>query len=193
METTIRKLQQKYRKIRDEMGRWDELQTRILSQFGNASSIIERLQVLGEAKNYGMMRCLPDIKKELLGKQMETLEMIFYSMRETLKEFHAIVRSLGKIARDGSQLLKGGSTPTAQQMQLRVGIWPSLADCLGGLRSIHEMYQAEYRLKSTIISSLTVKCSSSDIAALRQLLMDQPNIPRDEVQSIFDIIFANEN
>ncbi|KAG1361087.1 hypothetical protein COCNU_09G005500 [Cocos nucifera] len=129
METMVKKFQQKYKRVRDEMGR---------------------------------------------------------------KEFHSVVMSLGKIAHDGGQLLKGGSALTTQQMQLRVGIWPSLADCLDGLKSIHEMYQSEYLLKSSVISSLTWKCSASDIVALRQLLVDQPNIPKDEVQPIFDIIFAEE-
>ncbi|XP_073103021.1 uncharacterized protein At5g43822 [Elaeis guineensis] len=192
METMVKKFQQKYKRVRDEMGRWDELQSRLLSQFGNASSIIERLEVLREAKNYGALRCVPGIREAVLGKQMEALEMIFCSMRETMKEFHSVVMSLGKIAHDGSQLLKGGSAPTTRQMRLQVGIWPSLADCLDGLKSIHEMYQSEYLLKSSVISSLTWKCSASDIVALRELLVDQPNIPKDEVQSIFDIIFAEE-
>lgn len=45
MEAMVKKFQQKYKRVRDEMGRWDELQSRLLSQFGNASSIIERLEV----------------------------------------------------------------------------------------------------------------------------------------------------
>lgn len=188
----VKKLQQRYRRARDEMGRWDELQSCLLSQFGNAASIIERLQVLSEAKNYGALGCVPGIKEALLGKQMEILEMKFSSMKETMKEFHGIVISLEKIARDGTQLLKGGSTPTAYQMQLRVGIRPSLSDSLDGLRTIHEMYQSEYMLKLSVISSLTWKCSGGDITALRQLLVDQPNIPTGEVQSIFDIIFAED-
>ena len=45
MEGMVKKYQQKFRKVRDETKRWDELQSRLLSQFRNASSIIERLQV----------------------------------------------------------------------------------------------------------------------------------------------------
>ncbi|XP_008813328.1 uncharacterized protein At5g43822 isoform X4 [Phoenix dactylifera] len=161
METMVRKFQQKYKRAKDEMGRWDEFQSRLLSQFGNASSIIERLEVLREAKNYGAIRCVPGIRQAVLGKQMEALEMIFCSMRVTMKEFHSVIMSLDKIARDGSQLLKGGSGPTTRQMRLRVGIWPSLADCLDGLKSIHEMYQSEYLLKSSVVSSLTCKCSDA--------------------------------
>lgn len=46
MEAMVKKYQQKFRKVRDEMNRWDELQCRLISQFRNASSIIERLQVV---------------------------------------------------------------------------------------------------------------------------------------------------
>lgn len=59
------------------------------------------------------------------------------------KEFYDIVRSLDKISRDSNQLLKGGSAPIVQQMQLQIGIWPTLADCMDGLKSISEMHRSE--------------------------------------------------
>ncbi|KAL6641485.1 hypothetical protein ACP70R_019666 [Stipagrostis hirtigluma subsp. patula] len=192
METVIRKVQQRLRKVREEMDRWDGLNSRLLSQFSNATAVISRLPVLGEYKNYGVLCTVPGIREDLLGKQMESLELIFVSMRETLEEFNAIVKTLNKALRDTNQMVKGGSALTAKQMQLQVGILPTVAECLDGLRTLCEMHQDEFALKTSIISLLTWKSSSSDIAALRQLLVDQPNIPKDEVQSIFDIIFADE-
>ena len=41
MEAMMKKFQQKCRRARDEMDRWDELQSRLISQFVNASSIID--------------------------------------------------------------------------------------------------------------------------------------------------------
>ncbi|CAD5182039.1 unnamed protein product [Musa acuminata subsp. malaccensis] len=192
METMVRKLQQKYKKAREDMEKWDELQSRLLSLFKSATSIINRLQVLAEAKNYGVLRSISGIREALLGKQMETLEMIFRSMRETMKEFRGIVLSLEKIARDAWQLVKGGSAQTSKQMKVQIGLWPNITYCLGGLRSIYEMHQSEYILKLSVVSSLTWKCSPTDAAAFGQLLVDQPNIPKDEVQAIYDIIFADE-
>lgn len=46
MEMMVKKFQQKYARVRDEMGKWDDLQSRLISQFSNATSIIERLQVI---------------------------------------------------------------------------------------------------------------------------------------------------
>nr|DAD41843.1 TPA_asm: hypothetical protein HUJ06_016166 [Nelumbo nucifera] len=139
------------------------------------------------------LRGCSGIREEVLGKQMESLETIFLSMKKTIEEFHSIVVSLEKILRDGRQLMKGGSiSPSTKQMQLRIGIRPSLFDCLEGLRIIFEMHYSEYLLKSSIVSALSLKSSASDLGALNQLLIDQPNIPKEEVQFIFDIIFAEE-
>ncbi|KAI3783639.1 hypothetical protein L1987_42725 [Smallanthus sonchifolius] len=56
------------------------------------------------------------------------------------------------------------------------------------------MTKTLYLLKSSVISalaSLALKPSVSDLHAFEQLLVDQPNIPK-EVQSIYDVIFAEE-
>ncbi|KAJ1698050.1 hypothetical protein LUZ63_006562 [Rhynchospora breviuscula] len=192
MEKTMRKLQQRYRRTLEEMEKWEEHQSYLLSSFANASSIIDRLQVLRESKNYGSLQNVSGIMEALLAKQLDSLETYFFQMRLTLKEFHEIVKSLDKIARDANQIVKSGSSPTSKQMQLRVGIWSSLKDCLDGLISIRDMHQDEFALKSAIISSLSWKSSSAEIADIRRLLIDQPNIPKDEVQKILDLVFADE-
>ncbi|CAN6311839.1 unnamed protein product [Urochloa humidicola] len=192
METVVRKVQQRVRKAREEMDLWDDLNSRLLTNFNRAASVIDRLPVLGEDKNYGALRSVANIREDLMGKQIESLELIFVSMRETLEKLNGVVKALNKALRDTNQMVRGGSALTSKQMQLQVGILPTIAECLDGLRSLCEMHQAEFALKSSVISLLTWKSSSSDIAVLRLLLVDQPNIPKDEVQSIFDIIFADE-
>ncbi|PSS23957.1 hypothetical protein CEY00_Acc08814 [Actinidia chinensis var. chinensis] len=196
MERIVKKYLQKFRKVKEEMNRWDELQSRLLSQFRNASFIIERLQVVQNPKSYGALKFIGGIEDMLLRKQMESLETILLSANKTLEEFHGIVIFLEKSLRDGRQLVKGGSIQaTPKQLQQRIGIKPSLADCLDGLSLLHEIHQSEYLLKSSIISALSglaLKLSSSDLGALQQLLVDQPNVPKEEVQFIFDIVFAEE-
>ncbi|KAM7518082.1 hypothetical protein LguiB_017044 [Lonicera macranthoides] len=196
MEEMVKKYQQRFRKVREDMYRWDQIQSRLLSHFSNASSILLRLQVIQDPKNFGSLKTVGGIEDALLSKQMESLQTIMLSMNHTLEDFRAVVWSLEKIHRDGRQLVKRGSNqPTTKQLQQRIGIKPTLADCLEGLRLLHEMHQAEYLLKSSVVSALsalTLKPSASDLRALQQLLVDQPNIPKDEVQFIFDIIFAEE-
>jgi len=46
MEGMVKKYQQEFRKVKEEMSQWDELQSKLLSQFRNAASIIERLQLI---------------------------------------------------------------------------------------------------------------------------------------------------
>ncbi|RXH73460.1 hypothetical protein DVH24_016282 [Malus domestica] len=202
MEAMVKRYQQRFRKVKDEMDSWALLQSRLISQFRNASSIIQRLQVLQDSKNYGRLKDVVGIEEALLAKQMESLQNIFLSMKKTMEEFHAIVLSLGKIHRDGRQMVKGGASGqlSVKQLQQRIGVKPSLADCLDGLMLLQDMHCSEYvtlwyLLKSSLVSALselTLKPSDSDLGALQQLLVDQPNIPKEEVQFIFDIIFAEE-
>ncbi|KAI3465460.1 hypothetical protein Pfo_022123 [Paulownia fortunei] len=197
MESIVKKYQQKFRKIKDEMCRWEELQSRLISQFSNASSIIQRLQVIQDSKNYGALKCVEGIENAVLAKQMESLQSILISLNKTMEEFHGVVSSLEKIVRDSRQLAKVGSAqPTAKQLKQRVGIKPTLADCLDGLRLLEEMHQSEYLLKLSVVSALPALAlkpsASGDLGALQQLLVDQPNIPREEVQFIYDIVFAEE-
>ncbi|KAF5805935.1 putative casein Kinase 2 substrate [Helianthus annuus] len=196
MEATVKKYQQKFKKVKDDMDRWDDLQTRLISQFRNASSIIGRLQLLDDPKNYGSLKNIDNIKDSISGKQMESLQMIMLSMNKTLEELNSIILSLAKTYRDAKQQLKGGSIQfSMKQLNQRIGIKPSIADCLEGLRLLHEMYQSEHLLKSSVISalaSLALKPSVSDLQSFERLLVDQPNVPKEEVQSIYDVIFAEE-
>lgn len=60
------------------------------------------------------------------------------------KEFCEIVSSLEKVVRDSKQLVKVGSPHiNAKQLKLRVGVKPTLEDCLEGLRLLEEMHQSE--------------------------------------------------
>lgn len=178
------------------MNHWEDLQSRLISQFSNASSIIARLQVIGDKKNYGSLRGVEGIEDAVLQKQMESLEAILLSIKNTMEDFHSIVLSLEKMVRDSRKLVRGGSHQlSTKQLQQRVGVKPSLSDCLDGLAILQEMHSSEYLLKSSVVSALlniALKPSSKDLGALRQLLVDQPNIPRDEVQFIYDIIFAED-
>nr|XP_043617986.1 uncharacterized protein At5g43822 isoform X2 [Erigeron canadensis] len=194
MEAMVKKYQQKFRRVREDMDRWDEHQARLLSQFRNASSIIGRLQLLENRKKYGSLRNLDGVKDGILTKQMESLQTIMLSMTKSLEELNSVVFSLAKALRDAKQQVKGGSIQfSKKQLHNRIGIKPSLADCLEGLRLLHEMYQAEYQLKSSLISALpSLVLKPSDLHAFEQLLVDQPNIPKEEVQSIYDVIFAEE-
>ncbi|XP_075082118.1 uncharacterized protein At5g43822 [Nicotiana tabacum] len=197
MENIVKKYQQRFRKVKEEMDTWNDLQSRLLSQFTNASSIIQRLQVLQDSKNYGALRCVEGIEEAILLKQMDSLQTILLSMNQTLEKFRSVVLSLEKMVRDGRQLVKGGSTQvTVKQLQQHVGIKPSIADCLDGLKLLCEMHQSEYRLKLSVISAISAVAlkpsATDDLGALQQLLVDQPNIPKEEVQFIFDIIFAEE-
>ncbi|KAL2335221.1 hypothetical protein Fmac_016434 [Flemingia macrophylla] len=184
MEDIVKKFQNKFRKVREEMKQWDELQSCLISQFRNASHIVERLQVLQNSNNYGVLKCVGGMRDALLEKQIESFRNILVSMKKTLEKFHCIVLSLDKIHRDSRQQVKGGSyNLSVKQLQQQVGIKPSLIYCLDSLMFIHEIYNSEYMLKSSVISALSemaLNPSASDLSALQQLLVDQPNLHTEE-------------
>ncbi|XP_022735890.1 uncharacterized protein At5g43822-like isoform X2 [Durio zibethinus] len=185
MEAIIKKYQQKFRKAKDEMSKWDELQSRLISQFRNATSIIARLEIIQNPKNYASLNSVGGIEVAVLRKQMDTLQTILLSMKNTMDDFRSIVLSLEKLQHDGKQLAKGSSNKmNRKQLQHRIGIKPSLTNCIDGLVLLHEMFLAEYFLKSSLVSALStlaLKPNSSDLGALQQLLVDQPNILNEEV------------
>ncbi|KAL3845896.1 hypothetical protein ACJIZ3_003299 [Penstemon smallii] len=198
MESIVKKYQQRFRRIKDEMGRWEELQSRLISQFSNASSIIQRLQLILDSRNYGVLKSIEGIEDAVLRKQMDSLQAIFLSINKTMEEFRGVVSIIEKMVRDSGQLVGGGSAKqlTAKQLKQQIGLKPTLEDCLSGLRILEDMHQSEYRLKLSVVSALqdlALKPKSiGDLSALQQLLIDQPNIPREEVQCIYEIIFAEE-
>ncbi|XP_057774228.1 uncharacterized protein At5g43822-like [Salvia miltiorrhiza] len=83
MDSIVKKYQQRFQKIREEMNRWEELQSQLISQFSNASSIIKRLQVIRDSQNYGALRCVEGIESVLLAKQMDSLQIIFVSIKKS--------------------------------------------------------------------------------------------------------------
>ncbi|XP_038888509.1 uncharacterized protein At5g43822 isoform X1 [Benincasa hispida] len=196
MEAMVKKYQQRFRKFKDEIDRWDELQVRLISQFQNVSSIIGRVQLLQDPKNFGSLAGMDGIVDALLGKQMESLQLSFSSIKKTMEELGNIVRSMEKINRDGKQLVKGGSNqPSMKQLQQRVGLKPSLEDCLNGLMLLCNMHRSEYNLKESIVSALSElfwKARAQDLSSLQQLLVDQPNIRKEEVEFIFETILVGE-
>ena len=57
------------------------------------------------------------------------------------EEFRAVDMWLGKMVKDGRQIVR--AQPRAKQ-QHKVGVKPSLTDCLDGLILVHEMHHSEY-------------------------------------------------
>ncbi|XP_068485582.1 uncharacterized protein At5g43822-like isoform X2 [Phaseolus vulgaris] len=159
MESIVKKFQSKFRKVREEINRWDELQSCLISQFRNASHIVDRFQLLQNTNNHGVLNCDSGMRDALLEKQIESLNNILVSIRKTLEEFHCIALSLDKIHRDSRQLVNGGFS------------------------HLHRKQLQQYLLKSSVISALSeisLKSSASELGALQQLLVDQSNIHTEE-------------
>ncbi|KVI07443.1 Pentatricopeptide repeat-containing protein [Cynara cardunculus var. scolymus] len=151
----------------------------------NISPDLQTINLLEDPKNYGSLKNLDNIKDAILTNQMESLQKIMLSMNKTLEELSSVVYSLAKTLRDAKQQVKGGSVqPSVKQLHQRIGIKPSIVDCLEGLRLLHEMYQSEYLLKSSLISALaSITLKPRHLRFPGTILI---------LQSIYDVIFAEE-
>lgn len=188
MEHTFRKLAQKYKRAKEETDKWNDLQTHFLGLFSNAVLILERLPILTNSSNYGV---LEGISKDLIAKQLETLETLFIALQKTLRDFEKLKDSFKRLSHESCQLLKAEKLQsTSTQAQQRFGIGPSLNECIQGLENLFTMHRDEYQLKVASVDALSYNSSSNDMAALQSILADQPSIPPDEVKFIFDLFFA---
>jgi hypothetical protein len=59
------------------------------------------------------------------------------------EEFSGLAKGFSKALLNTKQMVRGGSVLTTKQMQLQVGILPTIADCLDGLQKLSDMHQAE--------------------------------------------------
>ncbi|KAG6436596.1 hypothetical protein SASPL_101497 [Salvia splendens] len=142
-------------------------------------------EAIQNSQNYGTLGCVEGIEGVVLAKQMDSLQTIIININSTMKEFGGIVSSLEKVVRDSKQLAKVGSAQmTGKQLKLQIGVKPTIAYCIEGLRLLEEMHRSEYLLKLSIVSALPALAlkpsASADLGALQQLLVDQPNIPQEE-------------
>jgi hypothetical protein len=194
MERLVRKYEQSFRRAKDEMTTWATLQSRLLKQFENAAAILERLPVLVDSANYGVLarEDSMEMARDLPAAQVESLEVLFKSMANSLGQLKRVRNSLEKIWRDGQQLLKAEKHATPKQLEQRVGPRPSLQDCLDGLHSLYQMHHDEYSLKVALVSALSYDTKPQDVSMLQTLLADEPNIPSNEVQHVLDLISAGE-
>lgn len=191
MERLVKKYEQWYRRALDQHNKWQIHQSELLKQFANATAIIERLPVLLNSKNYGVLEKLPMIQKTLQASQIFDLERIRRLMQSTLVEMEKIAKSFEKLERDGAGLLVTEKF-TKEQFEERVGSRPSLNICTGGLHNLYIMHRDELKLKVGIISSLHYESRSEDLRDFERVLRDQPNLPPDEVEQIFERVLGDE-
>ncbi|CAM6083448.1 unnamed protein product [Calypogeia fissa] len=194
MERLVRKYEQSFRRAKEEMITWGTLQASLLKQFGNAAAILERLPVLIDSNNYGVLAEEKSMAmvRGLPAAQVESLELTFRAMTSTLSELKRVKNSLEKLWRDGQQLVRAEKNLTPKQLQQRVGPRPSLQDCTDGLYSLYQMHCGEYNLKVALVSALSYDIKSQDMILVQTLLSDEPNIPSNEVQHILDLISAGD-
>jgi hypothetical protein len=83
MERLVKKFEQRYRRARCHLATWSDLQSRLLKQFSNAVSILDRLPVLGEVENYGILKEVKSMAQVFPASQIESFEKILSSIHST--------------------------------------------------------------------------------------------------------------
>lgn len=191
MDRLLRKFGQKYKRAREAVDKWDSLQAHLLNLFSNAVGILERLPVIVDGENYGVLKNVDGMINHLPAKQVQSMECIFAALQRTLDDLARVKDALEKAWSESCQLLKAEKLqPTSMQAQQRFSLGPSLNECVKGLEELFVMHRDEFYLKVSIVSALSYNSRLADAVAMQTVLAEQPNIPLDEVRFIFDFFYA---
>mmetsp|Transcript_29090 Transcript_29090/g.81988 ORF Transcript_29090/g.81988 Transcript_29090/m.81988 type:complete len:242 (+) Transcript_29090:139-864(+) len=73
-----------YRRAGDELETWETLQMTGESQLSTITNVLERLPVLREEENFGLLRGIEGLPEKVLAKQLVVLEGLFKSLRGSM-------------------------------------------------------------------------------------------------------------
>ncbi|MCO5554050.1 hypothetical protein L7F22_007576 [Adiantum nelumboides] len=129
------------------------------------------------------------------GSDLQAMQQVFPPPSvHPRKDFERIKDAFKRLWHESSQLLRAEKLQsTSSQAQQRFGLGPSLNECIEGLENLFIMHRDEYQLKVACVNALAYNSSSNDVSALQSILADQPSIPPDEAQFIFDFFYAGHN
>ncbi|OMO91969.1 hypothetical protein CCACVL1_06941, partial [Corchorus capsularis] len=114
---------------------------------GNKDGTRALLRVKQKLDGYedGEMRSVHGQVQQLIQDAIDPkrLYQMFPGWGAWMEGFRSVVLSLDKLQNDGKQLAKGGSNQmNRKQLQQKVGLKPSLTNCIDGLVLLHEMHLA---------------------------------------------------
>ncbi|GKB62100.1 RNA cyclase family protein [Tanacetum coccineum] len=102
MEAMVNKYQQKFKRVHDDMDRWDNLKSRFVLQIRNASSIIKRLQDQNSVA-FSIVKAYRDAKQQLKGgfvlisvKQLNNLIDIKPSLADRLEGLRLLYKCINQ-------------------------------------------------------------------------------------------------
>lgn len=191
MDRLLKKIAHKYKRAKEEIDKWDSVQAQFVSLFGNAVAILERLPMLMDTNNFGLLKEMEGMVNDLPAKQLESLENLFVALHQILNDFRRVKDALERLWHESSQIFKAEKLQsTSSQARQRFGLGPSLNECIEGLENLYVMHRDEYQLKVACVNSLSYNSSAADMVVMQNVLADQPSIPPDEVKFIFDFFYS---
>ncbi|KAE8076945.1 hypothetical protein FH972_015562 [Carpinus fangiana] len=184
----------KFQKFRQELNHWDHLQHQLVSQFKELCSLVKRARVVREWANYDPLSYLDDIN-QIVGRLVRDTDysgkITEVSMEKTLAEFHEVVCTIGRVYEESRLEIEAClSELGAEQVHQPIGIKPNLTERLDKLLVLYNMHKSEYLLKRDVVSAITgieYKPSDDLLCTLERILIAQPRITKDTVDSFLDI------
>eukprot|EP00882_Tetradesmus_deserticola_P018477 GHRQ01019845.1.p1 GENE.GHRQ01019845.1~~GHRQ01019845.1.p1 ORF type:complete len:218 (+),score=41.37 GHRQ01019845.1:74-655(+) len=153
---------------------WNSTHGACCQALSSAVNILERLEVLSDARMFAHVCQQPDVQQQVLVKQLAAFNKalaLLHSHHEALKgtvrEFERLhveaVRSLRAAAN-----LEAAAEPAGPQ--------PTLVECVEALQDMWVMCKNELLLKIPAAGLVTLDLSPADAAALLACYQSQPNV-----------------